>query len=356
LRRGAADTVKADVFRACLPSLKSGNTARSLALPNPPTCFPRFLLLLPRHPMIWCSTIFSWFARRAAARRAEPAGRISRTLGFIAFAGLIAASPIRLPAFPPAPYYTIYGVVRDQVGATLRVEGAQILLLRDSVEIGRAVIFPELRDDSNYELQIRVDQNRPSSRIYTSRSVAALGIYSLVVEMNGERFYPIEVSGTLRAGHGGERVRLDLNLGADTDHDGLPDVWEEWQLYQAGRVASASGWDLSLITRDGDFDGDGIGNYLEYVAGTFAGDATERFELILRTKTATAVAFEFFAITGKVYTIEQSSDLKTWAAAPFSLTPNGVTAIFHRAEAIDLQAAYVAITPGVARFYRLTVR
>jgi hypothetical protein len=33
-------------------------------------------------------------------------------------------------AFPPAPYYTMYGVVRDQVGQTVTAEGAEVILLK----------------------------------------------------------------------------------------------------------------------------------------------------------------------------------------------------------------------------------
>ncbi len=261
-----------------------------------------------------------------------------------------------LKAFPPAPHYVIYGIVRDQVGATLSVEGADIILLRDGKEIGRAPIFTEVRGDLNYELNLAIDQSRSGTRTYSSKSVPAQGVYSLVVEMNGQKFYPIEVSGTLRAGNGGERVQLDLNLGVDSDRDGLPDAWEEWQLYQAGKLPGANGWDLSLITRDGDFDGDGISNYHEYVAGTFAGDAAERFELRIRGKTATQVQFEFFAITGKIYRIEESADLQTWTTVLFSTSPTGAAAKNHRATAVDILPAYVPTPSGTARFYRLVVR
>ncbi len=266
------------------------------------------------------------------------------------------AGVMTVAAFPPAPHYTIYGVVRDQVGATLHVEGAQIVLLRDNTEVGRTFISKELTGDYNYELNLRIDHNRAVTRAYTTKAIPAEGVFSLYVDLNGQRFYPIEVSGTLRAGHGGERVRLDLNLGADTDGDGLPDAWEEWQLHQAGHARGSSGWNLALIDRNGDFDGDGTSNYLEYIAGTFAGDATERFELKLTGKSTTTVAFEFFAITGKVYSIEQSADLKTWAPAAFALTPGGVTTTLHKAAAVALQPAFVAVLPGQSRFYRLTVR
>lgn len=262
----------------------------------------------------------------------------------------------RLAAFPPAPFYIVYGTVRDQVGATLRVDGAEIALLRDGTEVGRAPIQTDLRADSNYELKIRIDRNPDATRIYSSNAVAAQGVYSLVVVMNGQNFYPIEVAGTLRAGNGGERVRLDLNLGIDANHDGLPDAWQEWQLYQSGRRPGTPGWDINLITKDGDFDGDGVSNYQEYVAGTFAGDATERFELRLTSKSATSVGFEFFAITGKVYSIEESADLKTWKIAPLTTVPNGTLTDFYRATAVGIMPAYVSATSATTRFFRLTVR
>ena len=55
------------------------------------------------------------------ALRALAAGGVS-----LAAAVALFVTP-RAAAFPPAPLYTIYGVVRDQVGATLRVDGADPL-------------------------------------------------------------------------------------------------------------------------------------------------------------------------------------------------------------------------------------
>ncbi len=282
-----------------------------------------------------------------------PRLQLARTTGLLLLA--LFAVPLAR-AFPPAPFYTLFGVIRDQLGATLQVQGAEIILLRDNTEIGRAPVWQELNGDHNYELNLRIDQNRAATRTYTDKAVPAAGVFSIVVEMNGKRFYPIEVAGTLRAGQGGERARLDLNLGADTDGDGLPDAWEEWQLHQAGRRPGQPGWDIALITRDGDFDGDGVSNFLEYVAGTFAGDTTERFELRLTGKSATQVAFEFYAITGKVYAIEESTDLRTWTVVPFALSSGGTATSLHRATTVGVQPAFVATGAGPSRFYRLTVR
>ena len=261
-----------------------------------------------------------------------------------------------LKAYPPAPYYTLFGVVRDQVGATLRVDGAEIVLLRDGKEIGRTPVYPDLRVDSNFELKIRIDQGHTGTRVYSTSALQPQGVYSLLVVINGQNLYPIEVSGTLRAGTGGERVRLDLNLGVDANRDGLPDAWQEWVLYQAGRRVGTPEWDINLITKDGDFDGDGISNFLEYVAGTFAGDPAERLELRLTNKTPAAVSLEFYTITGKVYGIEESADLKTWQTVPFTVSTGSPPAILHRAQAIGITTAQVAAPATTSRFYRLTVR
>jgi hypothetical protein len=259
-------------------------------------------------------------------------------------------------AFPPAPYYTLFGMVRDQVGQTVTAEGAEVILLKGGVEVGRTPISSALIDQ-NYELQMRLDQNRSGTTFYTDKAVAAGGLFSLVVSMNGALFYPIEVAGNLTAGKGGERVKLDLTLGEDKDKDGLPDVWEAWQLYQAGLSPDENGnWDLSLIDRNGDFDKDGQTNLLEYIAGTFAGDATETFGLTIKEKLPQSVRFEFYAITGKVYTIESTPDLKTWTRVPFAVGAPGTGNNAHQAADVGVVSAFTAPRASAAEFYRLTVR
>ena len=261
-----------------------------------------------------------------------------------------------LQAFPPAPYYTLYGMVRDQVGQTLNVEGATLILLKGGVEIGRTPIS-NLQLDQNYELNIRIDANRSGTTIYSEKALSAQGLFSLVVEMNGSLFYPIEVAGNLTAGKGGERVRLDLNLGEDADGDGLPDIWEQWQLYQAGYYPDANGnWPLHLIDRNGDLDGDGVSNYLEYLAGTFAGDATERFDLQIKEKANSSVRFEFYAITGKTYTIERSADMKTWARVPFAIGAPAAGNQSYSATNVGILSAFATPAATDKEFYRLTVR
>ena len=259
-------------------------------------------------------------------------------------------------AFPPAPSYTLYGLVRDQVGQVLDVDGASLILLKGTEEVGRAPINSKLGIDQNYSLKIRIDTGRPESRAYSENAITANGAFSLAVEMNGARFYPIEINGTLTAGNGGETQRLDLNLGEDSDADGLPDVWEQWQLFQAGELPGDDGWDLSLIDRDGDFDKDGDSNHTEYIAGTFAGDNTETFSWELTDIAAERVSFEIFAITGKRYTLEKSTDSVNWQRVRFSVGEDGQIEDSYEAKSVGIIPAYYQAPRAGRSFYRLSVR
>ena len=291
------------------------------------------------------------------ASRMIPPGRWAPRLRACAWSAVVGAVFCgTAQAFPPAPYYTLYGVVRDQVGQTVTAEGAEVILLKGGVEVGRTPITSS-RIDQNYELNMRLDQNRSGTTFYTDKAVAAGGLFSLVVSMNGALFYPIEVSGNLTAGKGGERVKLDLTLGEDKDKDGLPDTWEAWQLYQAGLYPDENGlWDLSLLDKNGDFDKDGQSNLLEYIAGTFAGDATETFALTIKEKLPQSVRFEFYGITGKVYTIESTLDMKTWTRVPFAVGAPGTGSNGYQASDVGIVSAFTAPRSGTSEFFRLSVR
>jgi hypothetical protein len=263
----------------------------------------------------------------------------------------------RAAAFPPAPYYTLYGIVRDQVGQTVTAEGAEIILLKGGVEIGRTPITSG-QLDQNYELNIRIDAARGGTVFYSDKALAALGEFSLVVAMNGVLFYPIEVNGTLKAGNGGERTRLDLNLGEDANKDGLPDAWEEWQLYLAGIYPDANGhWDLSLLGGiNGHFQNNGLTNLQAYIAGTFAGDPASTFSLAIKEKLPQSVRFEFYAITGKVYTIESTLDMQTWTRVPFAVGAPGAGSEAHQATQVGILSVFTAPRSASNEFFRLTVR
>jgi hypothetical protein len=199
--------------------------------------------------------------------------------------------------------------------------------------------------DYNYQMRLRLDMTRPETVTYHPKALATGSVFNLAV-VRGNRIYrPIEVESPPTVGASADRRRLDLTLGVDLDGDGLPDAWEEAQLYQAGERPGVNGWELSKLDRDGDYDGDGTSNWNEYLAGTYALDATSILDLEIAEKLSDSVRLEFYSFYGKQYTVEASTDLKTWAAVALSLTAPAEGA------AVPTQSSLTATTTGVTSVY-----
>lgn len=248
-------------------------------------------------------------------------------------------------AFPPGVPYTLFGNVRDQYGVLLPTTGASIVTYVGLKEMQRQSLVDVPAFDYNYQLRLRIDMARPETATYHPRALSTGSVFNLAV-VRGNRIYrPIEAAMPSTVGAPADRKRLDLTLGVDLDGDGLPDAWEEAQLHQAGEKPGANGWELSKVDRDGDYDGDGISNWNEYLAGTYALDATSMLDLEIVEKLGDSVRLEFYSFYGKQYTLEAATDLKTWAAVPLSLTLP--------AEGVEVatQSSLTATTTGVTSLY-----
>ena len=278
----------------------------------------------------------------------------------------LSLAPTPLAAFPPAPFHTIFGMIRDEQGQTLRVDGAQIIFYRSGTEVLREPIQEGRLLDQNYQIRLRMDMLRPGTRSYTGLAHNSGSSFSIGILLHDVVYYPIEMSVTRNVGQPGQRTRLDLTLGVDSDGDGIPDAWEQSQLYAAGIYPVNDTWDLTQLNRDGDFDRDGLSNYQEYIAGTFATDATDYLALRLIEASGTYATLSFFSIYGKVYSVESSTDLQTWTATPLYRTDPEATSSSAPTPAplASLQATSTAIvniyaataTSGTRNFYRLKVR
>ncbi len=88
-----------------------------------------------------------------------------------------------------------------------------------------------------------------------------------------------------------------LTVLADTDHDGLPDIWEN----EHGLMAT----DPSDGARDD--DGDGMSNAAEYFAGTDPFDAASSLKLGITT--TNGAVLQFTAVSNRTYTVLYADQL-----------------------------------------------
>lgn len=203
-------------------------------------------------------------------------------------------------------------MVRDEYGNALRLDGASVVFSKNGKQVLRVPIQASTLLNQNYQIRLRMDMQRPGTIKYNDLAQNPGEQFTLSVRINDILYQPIEMSTPPTVGKPGERTRLDLTLGVDSDGDGIPDAWKISQLYAAGIMPDENGWRLDLLDRDGDFDGDGISNFAEYIAGTYATDANDYLSLKLVEKQQSSVRLSFYSIIGKTYALEASSDLKNW--------------------------------------------
>ncbi len=66
--------------------------------------------------------------------------------------------------------------------------------------------------------------------------------------------------------------------------------------------------------------------------------------------------FEFYGITGKVYTIESTLDMKTWTRVPFAVGAPGAGNAAYQATNVAIVSAFTVPRSDTKEFYRLSVR
>lgn len=285
---------------------------------------------------------------------------IRRSLPALCRIALVAASTALAPlahSFPPAPYYTLYGDVRDQFGNMLPPGDAYVIIYSGNKEVLRQTLTNPNRADHNYQIRLRLDMQTASGS-YSSIALNPGGVFTIAIEVGGEVFFPIQIDHIPEIGNPADRIRFNLTLGIDSDDDGLPDAWEESQLHLAGHQPGENGWDLSLIDSESDFNGNGISNWAEYTAGTYADDTTTTLELALKEIAAEYVRLEFYAIYGRIYSLETSKDLETWTPVPFAYSPEEretATTTTLRSETTGVVSVY-ADASNSEYFFRLVSR
>lgn len=232
---------------------------------------------------------------------------------------LLFLSMLVAQGYPPLPPAQIHGAVRGEYGYLSESKDLFLLLLVGDEEVARTPVVKAGAFGRNYELKLPLDLN-PANGRYRQLAVDAKLVQreqqSFVAELNGRRV-PISKVTLEESDHDlkpGSKKVINFTLGEDSDGDSLPDDWER---YQAGLLGGILPEDyLTVFGRNQDQDRDGMSDYDEFVAGTFAGLFKDSFNLALdQVHKDGATELSFLAVIGKSYLIESSVDGKEWKTA-----------------------------------------
>lgn len=236
--------------------------------------------------------------------------------GFLVGFGVLATAMAAL-AFPPAPYHTLYGMVRDEMGEPI-MSGNMIVTLEttNGVRISTKVV-PNLAPGMNYRLQVPMDAGLTTAN-YSPSALRPLVSFRVKVTDGYTVYLPMEVKANYaNLGKPAQSTRMDLTLGEDTDSDGMPDAWER------ALIDMGYGQTLADILSGDDSDGDGLSNMNEYLAGTYAFDPADGFSLDIVGFQNETPLLDFMVLPGRSYTVLGSSDLKTWSVLNFRIAAGG---------------------------------
>lgn len=254
-------------------------------------------------------------------------------------------------AFPPAPHHTFYGVVRNDHGTPLGAGAGTIILSTETAEIARVPVDPSIGAGINYTLHVAMDAGT-LAQLYAPTAMRPTMPFTIKVEMNGTTYVPIEIGGkTWSIGQPGERTRLDLTLGIDSDKDGMPDAWEQDIIDSDTNDGYRN---LADVKPNEDVDNDGLTNLQEYLAGTYALDALDGVAIEVVNVANGIAQLRFLAVTGRTYRLRSSVDNKAWIDQAFSVQSSGENAI-GRYRAIDVRTLNIYVPWANARggFFQL---
>jgi hypothetical protein len=141
------------------------------------------------------------------------------------------------------------------------------------------------------------------SDVTPSVTISNLAAGQYVVQFGDVPFYqtPDDQTNTLAAG--GTLNFTGNYTFIDANHNGISDAWENYYFGSAG----------TNRTQFTDSDGDGMSDYAEFIAGTNPTNAASRFIFLsAAVQTNRLVQLQWAAVPGRLYQLENSTDLVNW--------------------------------------------
>lgn len=285
---------------------------------------------------------------------------ISRSLGFsvvLGGLGLMGPEPVAR-AFPPAPPHVIHGTVRNEIGDPLSLASAKVVLETPGGTRLTCQVLTDVLPGENYRLVVPMDAGAvPDERTYKANALQSAVPFQLKIEIGKTTYVPMEMAGNLASlGRPGESTLLNLTLGVDSDHDGLPDSWEQAMIELLG-----GGKTLADITPQGDALGEGMSNYDRFLLGSSGLTRKEALTLAVNRVGVKGPVIEFYAAQAGAYSVLGTTNFHDWTPVTFR-APAGFDAApavqEYTVNAGDI-VAFEVILPDPAppaTFYRMQVR
>ncbi|MEW6157672.1 MAG: hypothetical protein AB1813_09580 [Verrucomicrobiota bacterium] len=280
---------------------------------------------------------------------------MNKTIAATAIFIALTLPPFHLHAFPPAPDHLLFGQVRDEFGNPLALDSAQVILETTAGIRIKTQVIADLEPGVNYKLSVPMDSGLTTDQ-YKPTALRPAVPFKMWVVANGTTYLPIEMKlKTSSLGAPGERTRIDLTLGEDSDGDGLPDAWERAMLTALGLNMS-----LAEFNPANDLDRDGLNNLDEYLAGTYAFDPADGFTLKIATFNSGQPVLEFMGIRGRTYSVLGSENMIQWSPVAFRIADSAEPAATDyyandvRTVRVEVQASDASATR--LKFFKLMVR
>ena len=281
----------------------------------------------------------------------------TRSLATLLALGLAAlASPA--PAASPLAVmpFTYVGRIVDSTHTAFDGTTAVELRLKDlsGKLLAKCTTYTSETSPYNYRLDVPM-ATAPAEGCATYGQVVAIEL----VDANGVLWAGLFPASKCAVGKPGDLCRCDIVVAADANANGIADEYEDylaWRMWNNGVEGP--------LDPDGDLDGDGQSNRLEYFAGTDPLDASDRFALSsldFGSEEDGVLALTFLANAGRVYSLLETETLSgtPWTKGEFKTDPEATARarnLTTPAGTTEYRTIYVVPPPERASgFYKLTV-
>jgi hypothetical protein len=260
-------------------------------------------------------------------------------------------------AYPAGPYHVLYGTVRDQYGTPLNSAQARVVLQTPSgMQFSTPVVPGVSIAGVNYLLKVPLDSGTTAD-IYQPNALVPAASFKLMVVLGAVTNLPIEMtSSNFCLGSWARCTRVDLDLGVDSNGDGLPDAFENAFLALIGATNT-----LASVNGNSVLTSDGLSLRQQYVVGTTLFDPDNPLKIVFLGFNGASPALQFPTISGRTYSVLVSTDLKNWSPALFKLSSDGSSdpsRPFYVSSGTGTVQAYVTPAPAATmkQFYRIQVQ